>query len=142
MNLPNSLIPTWKKKLPPGRQRSNSGRLAPDRLRPQLLQPQQLPLLNHRPLGSWNMQRIRCHMQFSTRKKMHNVHPRCGLVRDLSAEGEDNGEWMPKPQTGSTGICGSLSLLHHWYVILLPRKISTDKDMKSTSDAERSKKGS
>jgi hypothetical protein len=73
---------------------------------------------------------------------MHHVHPRCGLVRDQPAEGKDNEEWMPKRQTGSTGICGSLFLLHHWYVMLLPRKISTDKGMKSSNDAERSKRGS
>jgi hypothetical protein len=47
------------------------------------------PLLTHHPLGSWNMQRIRCHMQFSMTKKMLHVHPRCGLVRDQPAKGED-----------------------------------------------------
>jgi hypothetical protein len=140
MNLQSSLIPIWKKKSPPGRQRSNNGQLAPDSLRPQLLQAQQPLPLTHRPLGSWNMQRIRCHMQFSTTKKMQHVHPRCGLVRDQPAKGKDNKEWTPKRPTGSTGICGSLSLLHHWYVMLLPRKISTDKDVKSTNDAERLKK--
>jgi hypothetical protein len=43
---------------------------------------------------------------------------------------------------GITGISESLFLLHQWYVMLLPRKISTDKDAKSTNDEEQSKKGS
>jgi hypothetical protein len=43
---------------------------------------------------------------------------------------------------GSTGIRGSLSLLHHWYDMLFPRKISADKDAKSTNNVEQSKKGS
>jgi hypothetical protein len=35
------------------------------------------------------MQHIRCHMQFSTTKKMLHVHPRCGLGREQPAKGED-----------------------------------------------------
>jgi hypothetical protein len=83
------------------------------------------------------MQHIRCHIQFSTKRRMHHVHPRCGLVRDKPAVGEDKEEWTPKRQTGSTGICRSLFLLHYWYVMLLPRKI---KDVKSTKAVEQSKK--
>jgi hypothetical protein len=64
------------------------------------------------------------------------------LVSDQPDKGEDSGEWTPKRQTGSTGICSSLFLLHHWYVMLFLRKISTDKDVKITNAAERSKKGS
>jgi hypothetical protein len=120
MNLQNSLIQIWKKKLTPGRQLRNSGRLAPDKLRPQPLPVQQPAPLTHRPLGSWNMQHYRCHMQFSTTKMMHHVHPRCGLVRDKPDVGKDKEEWTPKRQTGSTGICGSLFLLHHWCVMILP----------------------
>jgi hypothetical protein len=109
---------------------------------PQLRQVQQPLLLTRHPLGSWNMQQIQCHKQFPTMKKMHHVHPRCGLVRDQTAKGKDREEWMPKRQTGRTGIHGSLFLLHHWYVMLFPRKISADKDVKSTNDAKQSKKGS
>jgi hypothetical protein len=43
---------------------------------------------------------------------------------------------------GNTGILGSLFLRHHWYVMLLPQKISADKDETSTNDEEQSKKGS
>jgi hypothetical protein len=71
----------------------------------------------------------------------HMVH-RCGLVRDQPAEGEDNEDWTPKRLTGNTGILGSLFLRHHWCVMLLPRKISADKDEKSTNDKGQSKKGS
>jgi hypothetical protein len=94
------------------------------------------------------MQHIRCHMLFSTTKKMHHMHPRCGLIIDKPAMGEDKEEWTPKRQTGSTGILGStgisgsIFLLHHWYVMLLPPKISTDKEEKSTNVVEQSKKGS
>jgi hypothetical protein len=109
---------------------------------PQLLQVQQLPLLTRHPLGSWNMQHIWCRKQFSTMKKVRHVHPRCALVRDQPAKGKDREEWTPKRQTGSTWIRGSLFLLHHWYEMLLPRKISADKDVKSTNGAEQSKKGS
>jgi hypothetical protein len=133
---------TWKRKSPPGRRHSNSCRLASDRLRPQLLQVQQPPLLTRHPLGSWNMQHIQCRKQFSTMKKMLHVHPRCGLVRDQPAEGEDREERMPKRQMGSCGIRGSLSLLHHWYEMLFPRKIYADKDAMSTNDAEQSKRAS
>jgi hypothetical protein len=103
---------------------------------------QQPLLLTRHPLGSWNMQHIRCRKQFSTMKKMRHVHPRCGLVRDQPTKSEDREEWTPKRQTGSTGILGSLFLLHHWCEMLFPRKISADKDAKSTNDAEQSKKGS
>jgi hypothetical protein len=58
------------------------------------------------------------------------------------AEGKDNKEWTPKPLMGISGILGSLFLRHHWYVMLLPRKISADKDKKSTNDEEQSKRGS
>jgi hypothetical protein len=88
------------------------------------------------------MQHIRCHLQFSTTKMMQHMHPRCGLVRDKPAEGEDREEWTPRRLMGITGILGSLFLRHHWYVMLLPRKISADKDKKSTNDEEQSKKGS
>jgi hypothetical protein len=88
------------------------------------------------------MQHIRCLLQFSTTKMMQHMHPRCGLVRDKLAEGEDNEEWTPKRLMGITGILGSLFLRHHWYVMLLPRKISADKDENSTNDEEQSKKGS
>jgi hypothetical protein len=93
-------------------------------------------------LGSWNMQHIRCHLQFSRTKMMQHMHPRCGLVRDKPAVGKDKEEWTPKRLIGITGISGSLFLRHHWYVMLLPRKISTDKDEKSTNDEEQLKKGS
>jgi hypothetical protein len=53
---------------------------------------QQPPLLTRHPLGSWNMQRIGCRKQLSTMKKMLHVHPRCGLVRDQPAVGEDKEE--------------------------------------------------
>jgi hypothetical protein len=79
-------------------------------------------------------------MQFSTTKRMHHMHPRCGLVGNKPAVGKDKEEWTPKRQTGSTGISGSLFLLHHWYVTLLPRKISTDKDEQSRNVLEQSKK--
>jgi hypothetical protein len=80
-------------------------------------------------------------LQFSTKKMRHMFH-RCGLVRDQPAEGEDNKDWTPKPLTGNTGILGNLFLRHHWCVMLLPRKISADKDEKSTNDVGQSKKGS
>jgi hypothetical protein len=86
------------------------------------------------------MQHIQCHLQFSMTKMMQHMHPRCGLVRDKPAEGKDKEEWTPKRLMGITGISGSLFLRHHWYVMLLPRKISTDKDEKSTNDEEPSKK--
>ena len=73
---------------------------------------------------------------------MQHMHPRCGLVRDKLSEGEDNEEWTPKRLMGNTEILGSLFLRHHWCVMLLPRKISADKDEKSTNDEEQSKKGS
>jgi hypothetical protein len=101
-----------------------------------------MPPLTHRPLGSWNMQHIRCHLQFSTTKMMQHMHPRRGLVRDKMAEGEDNEEWTPRRLMGITGILGSLFLRHHWCMMLLTRKISADKDEKSTNDEEQSKKGS
>jgi hypothetical protein len=135
----NSLIAIWMKKLTPGRQLSNNCRLAFNRLRPQA---QQQPPLTHRPLGSWNMQHIQCHLQFSTTKMMQHMHPRCGFVRDKPAEGKDREEWTPKRLMGITGISGSLFLQHHWCVMLLPRKISAGKDVKSTNDEEQSKKGS
>jgi hypothetical protein len=81
------------------------------------------------------------HAVFNNEDDAH-VHPRCGLVRDKPAVGEDKEEWTPKRQTGNTGIYDSLFLLHHWYVMLLPRKISTDKDVKSTNAVEQSKRGS
>jgi hypothetical protein len=71
---------------------------------------------------------------------MQHMHPRCGLVRDKLAEGGDNEEWTPKRLMGITGILGSLFLRHHWYVMLLLRKISADKDEKSTNDEEQSKR--
>jgi hypothetical protein len=73
---------------------------------------------------------------------MRHMFHRCGLVRDQPAEGEDNEDWTPKRLMGNTGILGSLFLRHHWYVMLLPRKISADKDETSTNDEEQSKKGS
>jgi hypothetical protein len=76
--------------LTPGCRLNNSCRPAFDRLSPQLQQLLQLPLLTHLFLGSWNMQRIRCLMQFSTMKKILHVHTRCGLVRDQPAKGEDS----------------------------------------------------
>jgi hypothetical protein len=87
------------------------------------------------------MQHIRCLLQFSTMRMQHMFH-RCGLVRDKLAEGEDNEEWTPKRLMGNTGILGSLFLRHHWYVMLLPQKISADKEEKSTNDEEQSKRGS
>jgi hypothetical protein len=123
----------------PGRQPSNTCRLAFIRLRPQAQHP---PPLTHRPLRSWNMQHIRCHLQFSTTKMMQHMHPRCGLVRDKLAEGEDREEWTPRQLMGITGISDSLFLRHYWYVMQLSRKISADKDEKSTNDEEQSKKGS
>jgi hypothetical protein len=75
-------------------------------------------------------------------KMMHHMHPRCGLVRDKPAVGEAKEEWTLKRLMGITGISGSLFLRHHLYVMLLPPKISTDKDEKSTNDEEQSKKGS
>jgi hypothetical protein len=107
------------KKLTPLRLLSNSYRLASDRLRPQAQQPRPL---THRPLGSWNMQHIRCHLQFSTTNIMLHMHHRCSLVRDKPAVGEDREEWTPKRLMGITGILGSLFLRHHWYVMLLPQK--------------------
>jgi hypothetical protein len=74
-------------------------------------------------------------------KKMRHVHPRCGLVRDQPAKGKNREEWTPKRHTGSTGIRGSLYLLHHWFEMLFPRKISEDKDAKSTNGDEQLKKG-
>jgi hypothetical protein len=73
---------------------------------------------------------------------MQHMHPGCGLVRDKLAEGEDKEEWMPKRLMGGTGILGGLFLRHHWYVMLLPQKISADKDEKSSNDEEQSKRGS
>jgi hypothetical protein len=87
------------------------------------------------------MQHIRCLLQFST-MKMRHMFLRCGLVRDQPAEGEDNEDWTPKWLTGSTGISGSLFLRHHRCVMLLPRKISADKEETSMNDEEQSKKGS
>jgi hypothetical protein len=75
------------KKSPPGRQPRNNCRLAFIKLSPRVRRP---PRLTHRLLGSWNMQHIRCLLQFSTTKMMQHMHPRCGLVRDKLAEGEDN----------------------------------------------------
>jgi hypothetical protein len=126
------------KKSMPGRPPSNSCRPAFIELRPRV---QRRPPLNLHLLGSWNMQHIRCLLQFSTTMMQH-MFPRCGLVRDKLAEGKDNEEWTPKRLMGITGILGSLFLRHHWYVMMLPRKISADKDMKSTNDKEQSKKGS
>jgi hypothetical protein len=82
------------------------------------------------------MQHIRCHLQFSATKTMQHMHPRCGLVRDKPDEGKDREEWTPMRLMGITRILGSLFLRHHWYVMLLPRKISEDKDEKSTNDEE------
>jgi hypothetical protein len=76
-----------KTKSTPGRLLRNSCWPALKKLCPSLQQLLQLPLLTHRPLGSWNMQHIRCLQQFSTTKKMHHVHPRCDLVRDQMAKG-------------------------------------------------------
>jgi hypothetical protein len=69
-------------------------------------------------------------------KKMLRVHPRCGLVRDQTAEGKDREEWTPKRQMGSTGIRRSLFLLPHWYGTLFLQKTYADKDVRSTNDAE------
>jgi hypothetical protein len=88
------------------------------------------------------MQHIRCHLQFSTTKMMQHMHPRCGLVRDKPAEGEDREEWTPRRLMSITGISGSLFLRHHWFAMQLLRKISGNKDEKSTNDKEQSKKGS
>jgi hypothetical protein len=63
-------------------------------------------------------------------------------VRDQPAEGEDNEDWTPKGLTGNTGILSSFFLRHHRCVMLLPRKISADKDETSTNDKGQSKKGS
>ena len=73
---------------------------------------------------------------------MQHMHPRCGLVTAKQAVGEDREEWTTKRLMVITGISGSLFLWHHWYVMLLPRKISADKDEKSRNDEEQSKKGS
>jgi hypothetical protein len=70
---------------------------------------------------------------------MQHMHPRCGLVRDKPAKGEDKEEWTPRRLMGITRILGSLFLAHHWCVMLLPRKISADKVEKSTNDKEQSK---
>jgi hypothetical protein len=127
------------KKLTPGRQPRHNYRLAFIKLRPRVRRP---PPLTHRLLSSWNMQHIRCLLQFSTTKMMQHMHPRCGLVRDKLAEGDDNEEWTPKRLMGITEILGSLFLRHDWCMMLLPRKISADKEEKTTNDKEQSKKGS
>jgi hypothetical protein len=75
-------------------------------------------------------------------KKMLHVHPRCGLVRDQPAEGEDKEEWMPKRLMGPTGILGSLFLLPRWYGMLFLRKTYADKDGRRTNNAEQLKKDS
>jgi hypothetical protein len=75
-------------------------------------------------------------------KKMLRVHPRCGLVRDQTAEGKDREEWTPKRQMGSTGIRRSLFLLPHWYGTLFLQKTYADKDVRSTNDAKQSKRES
>jgi hypothetical protein len=72
---------------------------------------------------------------------MQHMFHRCGLVRDQPSEGEDNKDRTPKWLTGNTGILGSLFLRHHRCVMLLPRKISADKDETSTNDEGHSKKG-
>jgi hypothetical protein len=126
------------KKLMLGRQPRNSCRPALLELCPRV---QRWPPLTLRLLGSWNMQHIRCLLQFSMTMMQH-MHPRCGLVRDKLAKGQDNEEWTPKRLMGNTEILGSLLPRHHWYVMLLPRKISADKDEKSTNDEEHSKRGS
>jgi hypothetical protein len=81
------------------------------------------------------MQHIRCLLQFST-MKMRHMFRRCVLVRDQPPEGEDNEDWTLKRLTGSTGISGSLFPQHHRRVMLLPRKISADKEEMSTNDEE------
>jgi hypothetical protein len=67
----------WEEEIDAGPRPNNSCWPAFNRLRLKLRQQLlQLPLLTYHPLGSWNMQGIQCHMQFSTAKKVLHVHTR------------------------------------------------------------------